>query len=98
MVLQGGATTYAVIALCIRWGGGAVSRGNFDHLVSEFSGLGQQIHNHIRQHVLRERDITWANGLPPYATLGLKEDGTLIPDEEWAEIWAEARKAAGVEP
>ena len=48
---------------------------------------------HIREHVLRDEDLTWAKRMPPFVTIGIKEDGTLMSDDEWAK----AKEMAGLE-
>ena len=55
------------------------------------------LYDHVRGHVVREKDFTWADGYPPFVTIGIKEDGSLMSDDEWARHWTQARKMAGLE-
>lgn len=58
---------------------------SYQELIEQYLNAERVIHAHIREHVLRERDLSWAVGLPPIATFGIKADGTLMSDEELAE-------------
>ena len=51
-------------------------------LIDEYLNTERLIHAHIRGHVLREKDLSWAVGVPPIVTFGIKSDGTLMSDEE----------------
>lgn len=46
---------------------------------------------HIRRHLLEDKDWSWAEGASPIATIGIKEDFTLMTDEELRE----AQRMAG---
>lgn len=56
-----------------------------DKLIHEYLNIERVIHAHIREHVLREKDLSWAVGVPPIATFGIKSDATLMSDEEMEE-------------
>lgn len=60
-------------------------RRHYQSFIGHYLNAERVIHAHIREHILRERDLSWAVGLPPIATLGIKADGTLMSDEELAE-------------
>ncbi len=40
------------------------------------------IHAHIRDHVIRDKDLTWAAGNPEIVTLGVRKDGTIMSGED----------------
>lgn len=64
---------------------------SYQEFIEQYLNAERVIHAHIREHILRERDLSWAVGLPPIVTFGIKVDGTLMSDEELAEarrIWA----------
>lgn len=70
-------------------------RRNHDKLIDVYLNAERVIHAHIREHVIRERDMSWAVGLPPIATFGIKSDGTLMSDEELEEARRIAAKMPG---
>ena len=49
---------------------------------------------HIREHVLRDEDLTWAVKMPLFVTIGIKDDGTVMSDSEWQEAMAEKIESA----
>ena len=50
--------------------------------LEQYLNAEQILYNHIREHVIREKDLTWAAGLPQIVTFGIKSDGTLMTNEE----------------
>jgi hypothetical protein len=65
---------------------------NYRKFIEQYLNAERVIHAHIREHILRERDLSWAVGLPPIATFGIKADGTLMSEEELAEARRIARE------
>lgn len=67
-------------------------RKYYRKFIDQYLNAERIMHGHIREHVLRERDLSWAVGLPPIATFGIKADGTLMSDEELTEARRIARE------
>lgn len=64
----------------------------YQEFIEQYLNAERVIHAHIREHVIREKDLSWAVGLPPIVTFGIKEDGTFMSEEEQLE----ARRIAGL--
>lgn len=64
----------------------------YQKFIDQYLNAERVIHAHIREHILRENDLSWAVGLPPIVTFGIKPDGTLMCGEELEE----ARRIAGL--
>ena len=65
---------------------------SYQEFIEQYLNAERLIHAHIRAHVLRERDLSWAVGTPPIVTFGIKSDGTLMSNEELEE----ARRIAAI--
>lgn len=68
------------------------TKQNYKKFIDQYLKAETVIHQHIREHVLRDKDLSWAIGVPPIVTIGIKADGTLMSDGEFAE----ARRLAGL--
>jgi len=68
------------------------NRRYYQKMVDRYMKAEWHIYNHLRQHIVREKDLSWAQGLPEFMTIGIKADGSLMSDEEWSKIWNEAKK------
>ena len=68
------------------------NRRYYQKMIDQYMRGEWYIYNHLRQHVIREKDLSWAQGLPEFMTIGIKADGSLMTDEEWNKIWNEAKK------
>jgi len=64
----------------------------YREFIDKYLNAERVIFDHIREHVVREKDLTWAIGVPPIVTFGIKEDGSLMTHEEINEARKEALK------
>lgn len=62
----------------------------YQGFIDQYLKAGELLHDHIRDHVIRDKDITWAKSCAPVVTFGIKADGSLMTSEEIEE----ARKSA----
>lgn len=58
------------------------NRQYYDRFIEQYLNVETHVHRHIREHVLRDKDLTWAAGLPPIVTFGIKADGSVMTVEE----------------
>lgn len=68
------------------------NRRYYQKMIDQYMNAEWHIYNHLREHIIREKDLSWAQGLPEFMTIGIKADGSLMTDEEWEKIWNEAKK------
>jgi len=95
-VLTGVAVGYGLIVVNRR------SRSRYEYLIELLCGFEETFERHVREHILREKDWSWGIGVSPIATFGIKEDFTLMTDEELNEarrmaarrLEAEAKESA----
>ena len=75
--------------------GNRLSKENREYraAVDRYVNVEGALFHHMREHVVRDKDLTWADGLPPFVTVGIKEDGSLMSDDEWRQ----AKKMAGLD-
>lgn len=64
----------------------------YQSVISQYLHAQTNIENHVRQHVLKDKDWDWAKGFSPIVTFGIKEDFTLMTDEEFQEAKEMAAK------
>jgi len=67
-------------------------RHQYQEMIDQYLNAERVIHAHIRAHVLRDKDFSWAVGVAPIVTFGIKPDYSLMSDEELGE----ARRMAEV--
>lgn len=64
----------------------------YQRVINQYLNAETLIEDHVRRHVLIDKDWEWATGYAPIVTFGIKEDFTLMTDGELREAKEMAAK------
>jgi len=76
--------------LLSRWGGR--QNRQYKAAVDRYVNVEGALFRHIRKHILADKDLSWAEGMPAFVTIGIMADGTVFTDQEWAEVWSVGKR------